>query len=153
MRIRTIGLIAILFGAGVSIPYAQTPGNTSGTITNEADFRRAMKELSNWGRWGNDDELGAANLITPAKRKQALALAKERVAISLAHDIAQEKAVDAPNVLERVLGNVAPTGTTDRYRYTGTYRRTGFLAAPPARSNRAATARERSGEGGRTVLP
>jgi hypothetical protein len=28
-----------------------------------------MKELSNWGRWGADDELGAANLITPAKRK------------------------------------------------------------------------------------
>jgi hypothetical protein len=121
MRIRTIGLIAIVFGAGVSIPYAQTPGNTSGTISSEADFRRAMKELSNWGRWGNDDELGAANLITPAKRKQALALAKEGVTISLAHDVAQEKAVDAPNVLERVLGNVAPTGTTDRYQYTGTY--------------------------------
>jgi hypothetical protein len=29
--------------------------------------------------------------------------------------------VDAPNVLERVLGNVAPTGTTDRYQDTGTY--------------------------------
>jgi kynurenine formamidase len=121
MRIRTIGLIATVFGAGVSIPYAQTPGNTRPAIANEADFRRAMKELSNWGRWGNDDELGAANLITPAKRKQALALAKEGVAISLAHDVAQEKAVDAPNVLERVLGNVAPTGTTDRYQYTGTY--------------------------------
>jgi kynurenine formamidase len=121
MRIRTIGLIVIVFGAGVSIPYAQTPGNTRPTLANEADFRRAMKELSNWGRWGNDDELGAANLITPAKRKQALALAKEGVAISLAHDVAQEKAVDAPNVLERVLGNVAPTGTTDRYQYTGTY--------------------------------
>ena len=26
-------------------------------------FRRAMKELSNWGRWGELDELGAANLI------------------------------------------------------------------------------------------
>ena len=36
-----------------------------------------MKELSNWGRWGHDDELGAANLMTPAKGKQALALAKE----------------------------------------------------------------------------
>ena len=30
----------------------------------EADYLRAMDELSNWGRWGEDDELGAANLIT-----------------------------------------------------------------------------------------
>jgi hypothetical protein len=50
-----------------------------------------------------------------------LALPKEGVVISLAHDVAQEKAADAPNVLERVLGNVSPNGTTDRYQYTGTY--------------------------------
>ena len=31
----------------------------------KADFERAMKELSNWGRWGAADELGALNLITP----------------------------------------------------------------------------------------
>jgi len=40
-------------------------------------MRILVQEVSNWGLWGNDDELGAANLITPAKRKQALALAKE----------------------------------------------------------------------------
>src|SRR6266567_3075409 len=37
-----------------------------------ADFDRLMKELSNWGRWGKDDQLGAVNLITPAKKKRAL---------------------------------------------------------------------------------
>src|SRR5580704_7474056 len=119
MKILVIGLIVL--GAAVSIPCAQNQSNTRPTITNEEDFRRAMKELSNWGRWGADDELGAANLITPAKRKQALALAKEGVPISLAHDIVQEKAADAPNILERVLGDVSPTGTTDTYRYSGTY--------------------------------
>jgi kynurenine formamidase len=119
VRILAIGLIVL--AAAVSVPYAQSPGNRRPTIANEEDFRRAMKELSNWGRWGDDDELGAANLITPAKRKQALALAKEGVPISLAHDVAQEKAADAPNILERVLGDVTPTGTTDRYQYTGTY--------------------------------
>ena len=110
-----------LFGAGISIPYAQSPSPARPSIANEADFRRAMKELSNWGRWGDDDELGAANLITPAKRKQALALAKEGVTISLAHDVAQEKAADAPFILERTLNDVTATGTTDRYQYTGTY--------------------------------
>src|ERR1700730_4270362 len=119
MKILVIGSIAL--GAAVSIPYARSQSNTRPTITNEEDFRRAMKELSNAGRWGADDELGAANLITPAKRKQALALAKEGVTISLAHDVAQEKAADAPFILERTLNDVTATGTTDRYQYTGTY--------------------------------
>ena len=61
--------------------------NARPAIATEADFRRAMKELSNWGRWGDLDELGAANLITPAKRKQAIALAREGTAVSLAHDV------------------------------------------------------------------
>ena len=121
MKILVGSLIAIVLVTGVSVHYAQSPGNGRQTIATEEDFRRAMKELSNWGRWGKDDELGAANLITPAKRKQAVALAKEGVSISLAHDVMQEKAADAPNILERVLGNVNPTGTTDRYQYTGTY--------------------------------
>jgi kynurenine formamidase len=80
-----------------------------------------MKELSNWGRWGDKDELGAANLITPVKRRQALALGREGLAVSLAHDIVEEKAVDAPNVLERVVVTVSPTVAMDRYQYTGTY--------------------------------
>jgi kynurenine formamidase len=123
MRVVFTGsLITVLLLAGVSAVHnAQNQVTGRPTIATEADFRRAMKELSNWGRWGNDDELGAANLITPAKRKQALVLAKDGLTISLAHDVVQEKAADAPNILERVLGNVSPTGTTDRYQYTGTY--------------------------------
>ena len=119
MRFLLIGLIVL--GVIVSIPFAQSQSSVRPAIENETDFRRAMKELSNWGRWGNDDELGAANLITPAKRKQAVALVKEGLPVSLAHDVAQEKAADAPNILERTLGPVSPTGTTDRYQYTGTY--------------------------------
>lgn len=29
------------------------------------------KELSNWGRWGEDDEIGTLNFVTPEKRVQA----------------------------------------------------------------------------------
>jgi len=32
--------------------------------------------LSNWGRWGDDDELGTLNFVTPAKRVQAAQLVK-----------------------------------------------------------------------------
>jgi kynurenine formamidase len=117
MKILVMSMIAL--GLTGSIAHAQTSARP--TIANEADYRRAMQELSNWGRWGNDDELGAANFITAAKRKQALALAREGLPVSLAHDIVQQQAPDAPNILERVLGPVNPTGTVDQYRYTGTY--------------------------------
>src|SRR5690242_7924404 len=41
------------------------------TAYTKADYYRQLKEDSNWGRWGANDELGTLNLITPAKRKQA----------------------------------------------------------------------------------
>jgi kynurenine formamidase len=91
------------------------------TIVTEADFNRAMKEVSNWGRWGQDDELGSSNLITPAKRKQAAALVKEGVPVSLAHDVVEETAPDATTILKRTLLNVTENGSSDQYEYTGTY--------------------------------
>lgn len=87
----------------------------------QADFQRAMSELSNWGRWGAEDELGAANLITPAKRKQAVALVTEGISVSLAHDVNQEEAVDASALLKREVLRVSPTGASDQYQYTGSY--------------------------------
>src|SRR5438128_2196355 len=58
--------------------------------TTKADVDRWMTDLSNWGRWGKDDQLGALNFITPAKRKQAAALVKEGVSVSLAHDVLKD---------------------------------------------------------------
>ena len=87
----------------------------------EEDFHRAMDELSNWGRWGDEDELGAANLITAQKRKAAASLITEGIVISLAHDVNQEPAVDASAVLTREVLRVSPTGASDRYEYSGSY--------------------------------
>jgi len=63
----------------------------------KADVERWMTELSNWGRWGKTDQIGTFNLITPAKRKEAAALVKDGVAISLSHDALTEKAADNPD--------------------------------------------------------
>ena len=90
-------------------------------LETEADFHRAMEELSNWGRWGVDDEFGAANLITAEKRKAAAALVSEGIVVSLAHDVNQEPAVDASAVLTREVLRVSPTGASDRYEYSGSY--------------------------------
>ncbi len=48
------------------------------------DIDRWMTELSNWGRWGRDDQAGSANLITAAKRKQAAGQVRAGVSLSLA---------------------------------------------------------------------
>jgi hypothetical protein len=52
-----------------------------------AEKDQLMKDLSNWGRWGKNDELGTLNLITPAKRRQAIALAKTGTVVSLMRPI------------------------------------------------------------------
>ena len=87
----------------------------------EADYLRAMDELSNWGRWGEDDELGAANLITSEKRTQAAALVQEGISVSLAHDIVQEEAIDATTILNREVLRATATGASDQLQYTGSY--------------------------------
>lgn len=51
-----------------------------------------MREISNWGRWGDDDQLGTLNLITPAKRVEAARLVTEGISVSLAHNVFKERA-------------------------------------------------------------
>lgn len=64
---------------------------------NQSDVLKMMETLSNWGRWGKDDQLGALNLITPEKRKEAAGLVKEGVSISLARNAVKVRVgVSAP---------------------------------------------------------
>ena len=74
-----------------------------------ADIDRWMTELSNWGRWGKTDQSGTVNLITPDKRREAAALVKDGISISLAHDTLTVKALD----------NDAPFG--HKMLYTGAH--------------------------------
>lgn len=48
-----------------------------------ADVLRYLRETRNWGRWGDDDERGALNLITPEKRRQAAGLVQSGRIVSL----------------------------------------------------------------------
>ena len=34
-------------------------------------MRQVYESVKNWGRWGEEDERGALNLITPAKHRDA----------------------------------------------------------------------------------
>ena len=46
-----------------------------------------FKELHNWGRWGNNDQLGTLNLITQARQLRAQQLIKSGRTVSLARDV------------------------------------------------------------------
>lgn len=120
---RTIAkpMMTAIIAFTVILSFAVQAQQNSRRITTEADFESAMTELSNWGRWGDQDEKGASNLITPEKRIAAARLVTDGITVSLAHDVNQEPAIDASSVLNRVVLRVSPSGASDRYQYDGSY--------------------------------
>jgi len=87
-------VLAAVVVSFVTAGHAQQPAATATTHApvTKAQADRWLTELSNWGRWGKDDQLGALNLITPEKRRQAMALAKTGTVISLERKIVPSKA-------------------------------------------------------------
>jgi len=71
-------------------PSTQEPGHRM-TFEQVAGMEQS---LSNWGRWGEDDERGTLNLATPEKTKQALRLVKDGTVVSLARFASLDKAID-----------------------------------------------------------
>jgi kynurenine formamidase len=57
-----------------------------------------MTALSNWGRWGPDDELGTLNLISREKRVEAAQLVREGITVGCARQLAREaQSPDVPH--------------------------------------------------------
>jgi kynurenine formamidase len=89
-------MLAVLMAGSIMAGRAQQPPASAprhAPVT-KAEADRWMTELSNWGRWGKDDQLGALNLITTEKRRQAMALAKSGTVISLERKIVPSGAPD-----------------------------------------------------------
>lgn len=63
-----------------------------------------FKSLSNWGRWGADDERGTLNLITPEKVRQAAALVREGVSVSCARPITYDLGPGSSLVIHYMTG-------------------------------------------------
>jgi kynurenine formamidase len=95
----SLGFLAGLcvLAAGADRPRASTKKLT------RADIDALMTSLSNWGRWGKDDQLGALNLITPEKRKQAAALVKEGMSFSLARTAVKERTDSSPPFVQKMV--------------------------------------------------
>jgi len=79
---------------------------------------RWKEDLSNWGRWGPEDEKGTINLITPEVRQQAASLVTEGISVSLEREISPvhiapdaEGPLPRAAVIQRMLSGW-PTRTT-----------------------------------------
>lgn len=118
-RIGAAAIVGGLLGAwSAAAPPLAAQGPDAVTAETIAGW---MTELSNWGRWGADDELGTLNLVTPEKRRGALALATAGVSVSLSHTYLTEPDVEATSpVGYEMLGPDRP-GPFRSDRYTFAY--------------------------------
>lgn len=66
----------------------------------KTDVDAIAEQVRNWGRWGDDDERGALNLITDAKRAQAAALVQEGVVVSCALELPVRPGPDNANPVQ-----------------------------------------------------
>ena len=60
------------------------------------EFRELFERVSNWGRWGPDDERGALNYLTPEKVAEAAGLVCSGRTVSLSRPLDTEREPDNP---------------------------------------------------------
>ena len=104
-RLRKLVWVVVVAALAAGTALAAQDGG-SGHLVTQADLDRWKVELSNWGRWGSEDEIGTMNLVTPDKRKAAAALVREGISVSLAQDVLKEEAVDNPSPFEHTMRGV-----------------------------------------------
>jgi len=122
MRTLAIGISALILVVTISVAAALSraagpQATVAHPLVTKAEYDRWQKELSNWGRWGKDDEMGTLNLVTPAKRKQAAALVKDGISVSLASNAATEKGIDVPCPVEWAMLIANQSSAMDRIGY------------------------------------
>ena len=77
------------------------------------DLRAAAERLKNWGRWGNDDEIGTLNHIHP---EDILGAGPKLVTAGR---------IDITSAREKMAPAFRPTPSAHGYRLAGRYRPTG----------------------------
>ena len=69
--------------AAVAAPHPTTASAAMGQSGAGVDYAAMYRDRRNWGRWGDDDQVGAINLITAEKRATAAALVRTGRTVSL----------------------------------------------------------------------
>jgi kynurenine formamidase len=77
-------------GVGALASSMKSPAGQTATpppIRNDKDLEQALPTLSNWRRWGTDDQLGTLNFISPKTRLAAAALIRTGRVVPLGREI------------------------------------------------------------------
>jgi len=118
-RLVTVSIFAVVLGLTLAVPVPeghaageQAPAaSTPRYPTTAEEFDELFKKVSNWGRWGKDDQIGAANLVTAAKQKQAASLVKQGISVSLNHPAMTDASLDNPSPWEHTMNRGFSTDT------------------------------------------
>ena len=106
LRYLSVFLLVIMMsgwpGTTARSPSQAQPVPAGYPVLDDAAFGRIFDEISNWGRWGEDDTFGTYNLLTPEKRKQAAALVRSGISVSLSHTLIETKGPDVTNPIQKL---------------------------------------------------
>src|SRR5215510_6688554 len=77
-----------------------TSPNRERTDVTADEFGRLFQALSTWGRWGETDQLGALNLMTPERVAAAASLVQDGVTITMSWPMQREATASNPEPAE-----------------------------------------------------
>ena len=84
------------------------------------EFREYIEEKRNWGRWGDDDQLGTINLITADKRRRAASLVRSGRLLSLSRPLPTTPAPNNPKPAHHYMKRIdRPDGGGHSLDYIG----------------------------------
>ena len=72
------------------------------------EVKASFERISNWGRWGKEDQRGALNFITAEKRAAAARLAKAGEIVSLALPLSTQTTAENPQPVQHMMLHVGP---------------------------------------------
>jgi len=75
------------------------------------DIIAYLRATRNWGRWGDDDELGALNLVDDAKRRRAAGLVRQGRSIGLSRAVPVQPAANNPRPATMALSRFGSSTT------------------------------------------
>ena len=81
-------------------------------VPTKAEVLAYLKEDRNWGRWGQDDQVGAMNMVTPEKRLAAAATIKSGRAVSLSREFPKTPAPNNPTPAHHYMKKVFRSETS-----------------------------------------
>jgi kynurenine formamidase len=102
-RMAALSTSSVLLALAATWPATTSAQAAAPPPLGAAEIREMFDELSNWGRWGENDQRGTLNLVTPARRRQAAALVREGISVSLSQNLSTEQALDNTRPMQLIM--------------------------------------------------